>query len=231
MRVWATIAAAHEGDGPVSLDALCRAAAGLLEADGASVTALGGPAVRAPVAASDGLSARLEELLLTTGEGPGADDLMFGSPMLIPDLELVADRWPGFAPAAITAGARALFAFPLQAGAIRAGVLSLYRAQPVSLTPQQLADGLVFAEVALQLLLDSSAGITGAAGYQPLDGMSASRAEVYQATGMVSVQLGVSLEDAFVRLRAHAFTVGTPLDDIADEVVCRTLRFDPDPPT
>jgi ANTAR domain len=229
MRVWARIAAAHQGDGPVSLDALCRAAGGLLGVDGASVTALGGPAVREPLAATDGLSARLEELLLTTGEGPGADDLMFGSPMLIADLELVADRWPGFAPAAIAAGARALFAFPLQAGAIRAGVLSLYRAQPVPLTPQQLADGLVLADIALQLLLDASAGIIGVAGYQPLDGMSASRAEVYQATGMISVQLGVSLEEAFVRLRAHAFTVGTPLDDIADEVVSRTLRFDPDP--
>ncbi len=230
-RVWATIAAAHAGGGPVSLDALCRAAAGLLGADGASVTALGGPAVREPVAATDGVSARLEELLLTTGEGPGADDLMFGSPMLIPDLELVAERWPGFAPAAIAAGARALFTFPLQAGAIRAGLLSLYRAQPASLTPQQLADGLVFAEIALELLLDSSAGISGAARYQPLDGMSPSRAEVYQATGMISVQLGVSLEEAFARLRARAFTVGTPLDDIAYEVVSRTLRFEPDPQT
>ena len=229
MRVWARIAAAHEGDGQVSLDALCRAAASVLEVDGASVTALGSPAVREPLAATDGPSARLEELQLTTGEGPGADDLMFGSPMLIADLELVADRWPGFAPAAIAAGARALFAFPLQAGAIRAGVLSFYRVKPVPLTPQQLADALVFADIALQLLLDLTAGIIGAAGYQPLDGMSASRAEVYQATGMISVQLGVSLEEAFVRLRAYAFTVSTPLDDIADAVVRRSLRFDPDP--
>jgi ANTAR domain len=227
--VWARIAAARDGNAPVSLDALCRAAASLLAVDGASVTALGGPAVREPLAATSELSARLDELLLTTGEGPGADDLMFGSPMLISDLELVAERWPGFVPAAIAAGARALFAFPLQAGAIRAGVLSLYRAQPVALTPQQLADALVFADIARQLLLDSAAGILGAAGYQPLDGLSDSRAEVYQATGMISVQLGVSLEEAFVRLRAHAFTLGTPLDDLADNVVRRTLRFDPDP--
>jgi hypothetical protein len=123
-------------------------------------------------------------------------------------------------------GARALFAFPLQAGAIRAGVLSLYRAQPGPLTPQQLADALVFADIALQLLLDSPAGISPE--YRPLDGLSDSRAEVYQATGMISVQLGVSLEEAFVRLRAHAFAVGTPLDDVADDVVSRTLRFHPD---
>jgi ANTAR domain len=227
-RVWAWISAAHVGGTPVSLAALCRAVASQLAVDGASVTALG-PAVREPLCTTGKLGARLDELLLTTGEGPGADDLMFGSPMLIPDLESVTERWPGFAPAAIAAGARAVFAFPLQAGAIRAGVLSLYRAQPGPLTPQQLADALVFADIALQILLDSSAGIIGSDGYQPLDGLSDSRAEVYQATGMISVQLGVSLEDAFVRLRAHAFAAGTPLDDVADDVVSRILRFDPDP--
>ena len=228
-RVWAWIAAAREGDAPASLAALCRAAVSRLAVDGASVTAVNGPAVREPLSATGQLSGRLEELLFTTGEGPGAEDFMFGSPMLIPDLELVTERWPGFAPAAVDAGARALFAFPLQAGAIRVGVLSLYRAEPGPLTPQQLADALVFTDIALQLLLDSASGISGLAGYQPLDGLSGSRAEVYQATGMISVQLGVSLEEALVRLRAHAFAASTPLDDIAAAVVSRLLRFDPDP--
>ena len=121
-RVWSWIAAAREGGAPASLAALCRAAAAGLAVDGAIVTAVG-PALSEPLSATDELSARLEELLLTTGEGPGAEDLMFGSPMLIPDLAPLTGRWPGFAPAAVDAGARALFAFPLQAGAIRAGVL------------------------------------------------------------------------------------------------------------
>jgi hypothetical protein len=228
-RVWAWIAAAREGDASASLAALCRAAASRLAVDGASVTAVSGPAVREPLSATGELSARLEDLLFTTGEGPGAEDFMFGSPMLIPDLEQVTERWPGFVPAAVAAGARAVFAFPLQAGAIRVGVLSLYRAEPGPLTPQQLADALVFADIALQLLLDSASGISGLAGYQPLDGLSGSRAEVYQATGMISVQLGVSLEEALVRLRAHAFAADTPLNDIAGDVVSRLLRFDLDP--
>jgi hypothetical protein len=228
-RVWTWIAAASEGDAAVSLAALCRAAVDRLGVDGASVTAVGGPAVREPLAATDGLSARLEELLLTTGEGPGAEDFMFGSPVLIPDLEPAAERWPGFAPSAVGAGAQALFAFPLQAGAIWAGVLSLYRAAPGPLTPQQLADAPVFSDIALQLLLDSASGISGLDGYRPLDSLSGSRAEVYQATGMISVQLGVSLEEALVRLRAHAFAADTPVDDITGDVVRRLLRFEPDP--
>ena len=228
-RVWAWIAAAGEGDPQGSLAPLCRAAAARLGVDGASVTATSGPAVREPLSASDELSTWLEELLLTTGEGPGAEDYMFGSPVLIADLEPVTERWPGFAPAAVAAGARALFAFPLQAGAIRVGVLSLYRAQPGPLTSQQLGDALAFADIALQLLLDSSAGISALAGYHPLNGLSDSRAEVYQAVGMISVQLGVTLEEAFVRLRAHAFAASAPLHDVANDVVKRLLRFAPDP--
>ena len=228
-RVWAWIASACERDAPASLAALCRAAVARLGVDGASVTAVSGPAAREPLAACGELSAWLEDLLFTTGEGPGVEDFGFGSPMLVPDLELVAGRWPGFVPAATAAGARALFAFPLQSGAIGVGVLSLYRARPGPLMAQELADALVFADIGLQLLLDSSSGISGLSGYRPLDGLSDSRAEVYQATGMISVQMGVSLDEALVRLRAHAFAAGTPLDDIAADVVARLLRFDPEP--
>jgi ANTAR domain len=227
-RIWARIAAAHAGDAPVSVPALCQAAVRWLGVDGAGLTAMSGAAGREPLFATDELTARLEELQYTIGEGPGAEDFAFGSPVLIPDLERVTARWPGFAPAAVEAGARALFALPLQAGAIRVGVLSLYRAQPGSLAPAQIADVLVFADIALGMLLDAAAGISGQPEYRPLAGLSDSRAEVYQATGMLSVQLGVSLAEAFVRLRAHAFASGGALSEVADAVVSRRLRLDPD---
>jgi hypothetical protein len=213
----------------VSVAALCRAAVRSLRVDGAGVTMTSGLVAREPLYASDALSTRLEELQFTMGEGPAAEDFAFGSPMLVPDLDAAAARWPGFAPAAVAAGARAMFALPLQAGAIRVGVLSLYRAQPGPLTPAELADVLVFADVALHMVLDSAAGITGSPEYRPLEGLSDERAEVYQAIGMISVQLGVDLEEAFVRLRAHAFAGGAALGDTANDVVNRKLRLDPDP--
>jgi hypothetical protein len=228
-RVWARIAAAHEGDGPVSIPALCRAAVRCLGVDGAGVTATSGLVAHEPLFASDALSARLEELQFTTGEGPGAEDFAFGSPLLIPDLEPTVARWPGFVSAAVAAGARAMFVLPLQAGAIRVGVLSLYRAQPGPLTPAELADVLVFADIALDMVLDAAAGITGSPEYKPLDGLSGKRAEVYQAIGMISVQMDVNLEEAFVRLRARAFASGTALGATASDVVNRRLRLDRDP--
>jgi hypothetical protein len=122
-----------------------------------------------------------------------------------------------------------MFAAPLQAGAIRVGVLSLYRAKPGPLAAGELADLLVMGDIALHMLLDAAAGVSGRPGYRGLDLLSDSRAEVYQAVGMVAVQLGVSLEEASVRLRARAFASGAELGDVAEDVVGRRLRFDPDP--
>ena len=83
--------------------------------------------------------------------------------MLVADLEAPGWRawWPGFAVAGVAAGAAAVFAFPLVQGAIRVGVLGLYRETPGSLSPGALADVLVCADAALLLLLNSRAGVDG----------------------------------------------------------------------
>ena len=227
-KVWGCITAAQDGDGPVSVAALCRAAVRCLGVDGASVIATCGLLVRVPLGASDGLCAQLEELQFSTGDGPGVEDFAFGMPVLIPDLESAVARWPVFVPAAVAAGAQALFAVPLQAGAIQVGVLSMYRSQPGSLTIAQVADALVLADITLHIVLDAAAGISASPDYRPLDGLSDRRAEVHQAAGMISVQLGVDLGEALVRLRAHAFAGGASLADVADDVVNRRLRLDPD---
>ena len=49
---------------------------------------------------------------------------------------------------------------------------------------------------------------------------------VHQAAGMVSVQLDVSIEDANVALRAHAFAADRPLKDVAIDVVERRIRLE-----
>jgi len=54
---------------------------------------------------------------------------------------------------------------------------------------------------------------------------------VHQATGMILVQLGVSAEIAFARLRAYAYAHDRRLGDVAREVVERRLRFALDPPS
>jgi hypothetical protein len=43
---------------------------------------------------------------------------------------------------------------------------------------------------------------------------------------MVSEQLKASADEAFSRLRAHAFAADRELDAVANDVVARRLRFD-----
>jgi len=49
---------------------------------------------------------------------------------------------------------------------------------------------------------------------------------VHQASGMVSVQAGVPVDDALVILRAHAFARGRTIGSVASDVVGRRLAFD-----
>ncbi len=55
------------------------------------------------------------------------------------------------------------------------------------------------------------------------------RAEVHQATGMITEQAGVSAAEALARLRAAAFAAERPIEDLALDVLARRYRFEPDP--
>jgi hypothetical protein len=185
---------------------------------------------------TDDVSEQLAELQLTLGEGPCTDASASGGPVLASDLGEIeaAGRWPVFTSAARLAGAGAIFAFPLRIGAIRAGVMGLYRERPGPLSAAQLGDALIFADTALLLLLDFPGQAAGSLpawsgpGGQPLD-LALHRAEIDQATGMLTEQLGVGITEAFVRLRAYAYAHDRRLADVARAIVARRLRLHPDP--
>ena len=232
VRVWAQIGRYSDGS-PVSLAHLCSAAVDCVGVDGVGVTMMLSPTVRDAVHATNRVAGELEEWQLAFGEGPCVDAFAAGGPVLVLDLDApdYSARWPAFTPAALESGARALFALPLQVGAIQLGVLDLYRSLPGPLSPHELADALVFADTASALLLDEAAGTpadTADVAWQR-DDPTAHQAQVHQATGLVLVQLGVSADVAFARLRAYAYAEDRRLAEVARAVVERRLRFDPDP--
>ncbi|MCW2904016.1 MAG: hypothetical protein JWO67_6281, partial [Streptosporangiaceae bacterium] len=171
--------------------------------------------------ASDSGARQLEELQFTLGQGPCVDASRTGRPVLAPDFAPTSSRhWPRFSAGADAAGLGAVFAFPLQVGGIRLGVLDLYRNTTGELSAEELADALSFADAATQLLLDLQAQDTTRAIPAPhalavLD----DRAEVHQATGVVSVRARVSLARALALLRARAYAEGRPIGDLARDVL------------
>ena len=235
-RIWGLVArqAASRGGRVAAADA-CAAVVAAVGVSGGWLSAATGKEAGYLMCVTDVVSEHLAELQLTLGEGPDLDAAASGGPALASDLSEMATarRWPAFAPAASQAGAGAIFAFPLQIGAIRAGVMGLYRERPGPLSASGLGDALLFADTATLLLLDSQdQADSPAAGPGPsgqIPEVALHRAEIDQATGMLTEQLGVSIADAFIRLRAYAYAHDQRLADVARDIVARRLRLRPDP--
>lgn len=208
---------------------VCRTAARRLTARGVGICVIDDDGVLSSAGASDPLGARLQELQFLLGEGPCLDAYRLRHPVLESRLR-DSRRWPQYTPAALDEGVEAVFAFPLQVGAARLGVLDVYRAHPGALSGQSLSEALSFAELAVESLLDTH----HAAQERDLDldpdlaDALEHRAELFQAQGMLMVELGVSLAEAMVRLRAHAFATGRTPGEVARDVVAGRLVLEDD---
>jgi hypothetical protein len=216
------------------LRCVCQAAAGALSASGTGISVLTDDGTRGVYAASDPLSEHVEELQFLLGDGPCLDAFDGRRPVLIADLAGEAmTRWPVYAPEAHNRGVRAVFAFPLQIGAARLGVLDVFRDHAGRLSEQHLADALCFADVTVEALLDRQRDGDGASDGPAPDSMTeavANRAELFQAQGMVMVQTRGSITDAAARIRAYAYAENRSLGEVAREIVAGDLRFEADRP-
>lgn len=216
------------GDRSSSLaERLCLECRARLRISGVGIALMSADGSSSLVAATDGPARHLEDLQFSLGEGPCVEASRTGRPVMQPDVLVTApDRWPAFGAGVQSTGIRAIFAFPLQVGAIRLGILDLYRDVAGSLTDADFSDALAFADAATWVLLSlqDQANIEGHP-LMPIDVLD-NRAETHQATGMISVQLGVDLKESLLRLRAAAYAADRPMSDLAVDVVGGRVRFD-----
>lgn len=192
---------------------------------------------------SDEESARLDDLQFTLGEGPSVEAARDGSLNLESNLERAfGERWPAFIPAAVEFGVHAIFAFPLRLGAICFGGMTGHRRRPGPLGEQAVSDALTLADaMAIYLLAlgpreagvvaggaraGDSGDFSGDFGNGFVNGFGdLHRAEVHQAAGILSVKLDVSLPEALVRLRAHAYTSDRLILDVARDIIDNRLQL------
>ncbi|MGW3030058.1 ANTAR domain-containing protein [Streptomyces sp. NPDC001178] len=205
----------------------------VLGAEGVALTLLvGAERTPEPLWCHPELSARFDELQFTLGEGPAPDTIRTGSPVLEPDLDRVRpERWPALLSAAAELGVRGVCCFPLGIGAIRVGVLTVLCDGDRRMGEQQYADAGALAAALTGAFLggDLRRGGDGSPLGIPEPPSVLHRPAVHQATGMISVQLDVSMQEALLRLRAHAYGSERPLGEVAEDVVARRLRFRNDP--
>jgi hypothetical protein len=222
------ILAALMAGGPANLGAarLCEMSREVTGVTGAGIMLMSGDTPYSSVCTTSDVSALLEDLQITLGEGPCVDAFNHHRPVLEPDLaDPKTPRWVAFSGPAVDAGVRAIFGFPLQVGAVRLGALNLYCDEPGPLTEDQHADALIVAEVIAQTLLVFQAAEPAGVLAEALDAGTSLQHIVHQAAGMVSAQLEVTVGQALVRLRAYAFANERPLTEVAADVVARRLRF------
>lgn len=226
----ALLASIEPSDGQaVDLVELCRAGVELSEVSGASILLMTGDEPQAALCCTDAVSELIEEFQFTYGEGPCIDAHHHRRPVLEPDLAAPATpRWPAFSRAAVQAGARAVFGFPIQVGPVQLGALNLYRTSAGPLTTTQHDDAAIVADSSARTIIatqsDAAPGSLGVG----LESGAALRFVVHQATGMVAVQLGVTVTEALVRLRAYAFAHDQLIVDVAEDVVARRIRLSVD---
>ncbi len=209
---------------------VCRACVAGLDVHGAALSVLTRSPARETLWATDPTAELLEDLQFTLNEGACMEAAATGAPVQVPDLSERRDRarWPVFAAAvAEQTDVAAMFALPLQWGAINLGVIDLYRRTPGALSGQQWRDVISAVDVAALMLLGARTGPHDG-DLERLSADAGARVEIHQATGMVLAQLDVDADEALARMRAHAFVERRLLIDVAREVVERRLRFTED---
>ena len=215
------------GRGTRSSARLCQVCMDVVGMTGAGIMLMSGDVPQGSVCTTNDVSALIEDLQYTLGQGPCVDAFRGDRAVLEPDLaDPVTPRWTAFSVPAVEAGVRAVFGFPLRVGTVRLGALNLYRDQPGSLSDDQHADALVMAEVAAGWVLDMQADAPPGTLAREVERGADFHFVVQNAAGMVSVQLDVSVTEALIRLRAYAFSHDRLLGDVARDVVARTLRLD-----
>jgi hypothetical protein len=208
--------------------ALCAVAEEFLALDGAAIVLTSGNQDLLSLCTSNKTASALMDLELTLGEGPAVDasrgDTSGDTNLLL----ATPSNWETYRPEALALGVRAVFGFPIRLGAIRFGALSLFRSSPGPLNAEQDSDAYLMASVIGRAVLAAQAGSSNEGLVEELNGSSLLDFRVHQAAGMLSVQASVSVKDALVLLRAHAFGIGCQLSELANLVVSRATHYEPD---
>jgi hypothetical protein len=215
-------------------DRLCQACVTLLDVDAAAISLVFDGANAATLGSSGPPARVYDELQFTLGEGPCLDSVALRTPVLVVDLADPNDaRWPLYGPAMLAHEIRGVYAMPVLVAGEYVGALDLFRAEPVTLSTEQLTGATTAAELAALPVLDLMGQDLQAAISDPSSNAwaelnSLSRAEVSQATGMLMAQLDIDAAEALVRLRARAYATDRSAIEVALDILDRRLRLEDD---
>lgn len=221
LRVWIDTPQRHH-----ALPRFMASVADAAGADSAALTLFGPCLVETLTAASDSRAKGAQDLEFTLGEGPARDTMTIRRVVQAAG-PAIGQRWPHYGPAVERLGVASIATTPVELTGVPLGALTFFG-------PHRRSEGDALAR--LQAVADTVAGML-----LPMDGPDDTgerevrcalleeadhRTIVHQATGMVSVQHGCPITDAFALIRARAFAEDRPIESIAADIVAHTLRLE-----
>jgi GAF domain-containing protein len=176
------------------------------------------------VMASSSEAMRLVELFeIQADEGPCLDCFRTGKPVVNRTLGSTNLNWPHFAPQALEAGFLSVHALPMRLRGLTIGALNLFRATEGILDEADVDAAQAFADVATIAILQHRASLETQLLNTQLTQALNSRVVIEQAKGVVGERAGLSMEEAFTRLRNHARNHNLRLVDVARGIVDGSL--------
>jgi|SRR4051794_18308161 transcriptional regulator with GAF, ATPase, and Fis domain len=170
-------------------------------------------------------SARLLELFeLQKAEGPCLDCFATGQVITNVDLADSRARWPVFTEAALGLGFTYSHALPLRLRGQVLGSLNLFSLERKALTDDHVAVAQGMADIATIGLLHERALRDQVVLAEQLQTALHSRIVIEQAKGVLSARAGITVSEAFSRMRAHARRTGEQLTSVAEAVVAARLH-------
>ncbi|HET9260260.1 MAG TPA: GAF and ANTAR domain-containing protein [Acidimicrobiia bacterium] len=178
------------------------------------------------VAASSEATGVVELLELENEGGPGAEAFRTGRPVRSGELagSQAHHRWPEFGEAALAAGFRAVTAVPMRLRGDVLGALDLFLTEAVDLTDEDLTVAQALADLATIAILQDRSTIDDRTLISQLRTALETRVLIEQAKGVVAHEAGLTMDEAFGRIRSHARNNNERLREVSAAIVSGDLK-------
>lgn len=180
--------------------------------------------------ATDGRASRVGQAWAGLEDGPCFHAFRSARPIAVSDIES-DDRWADQRESMTAVGYRAVASVPMPVGRTPIGVVNLYETEPCAWDGECLDVARLFGDMAGGYVLMARSLADSRTLSEQLQHALDSRVVVEQAKGMLSARLGIDVDEAFERMRAHARSHRKRVRDVADAVVAGRLDLLDEPAT
>jgi len=201
-----------------ALQDLSYGVADVLEASGVGVALLDGDDLRF-VTATNETAREAERIQERLQSGPCVTSIDDNKPVPVDDLGQNGDRWPDYSREATAIGVRGVLGLPLVLDDRRVGSLDVYSAEPRRWSDEVIDVALTLADIGAAYVLSASQLARSERTAEQLQTALNSRVVIEQAKGVLAARLGISMAEAFERLRNTARRESTKVANVAQRVI------------